>query len=67
MLPLSVVDLPTVPALGKWRSEEQEFKAILGYTAAIEVSVHYVKLSQNKQMKITTTKKFRYCTTALGR
>ena len=31
MLPLSVVDLPTVPALGKGRSGLQEFKAILGF------------------------------------
>lgn len=31
--------------------KEQEFKVILGYITAIEVSVHYVKLSQNKQTK----------------
>lgn len=31
MLPLSVVDLPTVPALGEGRSGQEEFKAILGF------------------------------------
>jgi hypothetical protein len=43
---------PIIAVLGRWRQEDQKFKAILGYIPNLRLALVYKTLSQNKQINL---------------